>query len=179
MRDQNSFAGKYHKSGHEGPHTRGHGHGHHGYGSAISREDLAGKLEYCARGLALFAGRHHGQRKILRILREQSPISQKELQDILGIQSGSMSEIAAKLEGRGLIVRGRDQSDKRKITLSITPAGLEWLAQRDDREIEQRRRAFFLGLTQEERDTLESLLDKLANHWDQELEPELREHHQT
>lgn len=172
MRNQDDFAKKHHKNGHTGLH--GHGHGHHGHGYTGSREDLAGKLEYCARGLAQFVGRHHGQRKILRILRDQSPISQKELQDILGIQSGSMSEIAAKLEGRGLIVRGRDQTDKRKITLSITEAGQEWMARRDDGEIEQRRTEFFLGLTQEERDTLESLLDKLADNWDQKLEPELQ-----
>lgn len=175
MRNKDSFAEKHHKHEHAGPH--GHGHGHHGHGCADSREDLAGKLEYCARGLALFAGRHHGQRKILRILQNQSPVSQKQLQDMLGIQSGSMSEIAAKLEGRSLIVRGRDQTDKRKITLSITPAGLEWLSQRDDAEIEQRRTEFFLGLTQEERDTLESLLDKLADYWDQKLEPKLKENH--
>ena len=171
MRDRNSFAGKHHKNGHKGP------HGHHGHGSGGSREDLAGKLEYCARELAHFVGRHHGQRKILCLLREQSPINQKELQDMLGIQSGSMSEIAAKLEGRGLIGRDRDQMDKRKITLSITPAGLEWLAQRDDEEIEQRRTEFFQGLTQEERDTLESLLDKLADYWDQKLEPKRLENH--
>ena len=173
MRNQNNFVGKYHRNGHKGS----YGHSHHGYGYAGGREDLAGKLEYCARGLALFAGRHHGQRKILRILREQSPISQKELQDMLGIQSGSMSEIAAKLEGRGLIVRGRDETDKRKITLSITQKGLDWMAQRDDEEIEQRRTAFFSGLTQEERDTLESLLDKLADHWNQKLEQELQDSH--
>lgn len=176
MRNQDSFADK---NGHTGPHSHRHGHGHHGHGYAGGREDLAGKLEYCARGLAHFAGRHHGQRKILRILQDQSPISQKELQTMLGIQSGSMSEIAAKLEGRGLIVRDRDQTDKRKITLSITPAGQEWLTQRDDTEVRQRRTEFFLSLTQEERDTLESLLDKLASYWDQKLEPEPQENHQT
>lgn len=168
MRDQDNFEEKGYKNGRRGHH--GHGHGWAG-----SREDLAGKLEYCARGLAQFAGRHHGQRKILRILQEQSPISQKELQTMLGIQSGSMSEIAAKLESRGLIVRGRDLADKRKITLSITEAGQAWMAQRDDTEIQRRRTEFFSGLTQEERDTLETLLDKLASHWDQRLEQDQRQ----
>ena len=179
MKNQDNFPEKGHKNGHGGPHGHGHGHGHHEHGWDGSREDLAGKLEYCARGLAQYAGRHHGQRKILRILREQSPISQKDLQAMLGIQSGSMSEIAAKLESRGLIVRGRDQADKRKITLSITPAGQAWLDQRDDGEIQRRRGSFFSGLTQEERNALEALLDKLADHWDQELEPELRDRQQN
>ncbi|MCI9155411.1 MAG: MarR family transcriptional regulator [Lawsonibacter sp.] len=173
MRHQDDFSPNSHKNG------RGHGHGHHGHGWNGGREDLAEKLEYCARGLAQYAGRHHGQRKILRILREHSPINQKELQSILGIQSGSMSEIAAKLENRDLIVRGRDQADKRKITLSITEAGLAWMAQRDDAEIRQRRTDFFSGLTQQERDTLETLLDKLADRWEQKLEPELRDRQQN
>lgn len=174
MSHQDHFAGNNHKIEHGAAHRHGHSHGHnhHRHGWDESREDLAEKLEYCARGLAQYAGRHHGQRKILRILREQSPISQKELQNILGIQSGSMSEIAAKLESRGLIVRGRDQIDKRKITLSITEAGQAWMDQRDDTEIQQRRTAFFFGLTQEERDMLETLLDKLADCWEKKLEEE-------
>lgn len=175
MRNPDNFPEKGRKSRHAGLHS--YCHGHHGHGHGGSREDLAGKLEYCARGLAQFAGRHHGQRKILQILQEQGSISQKELQTMLGIQSGSMSEIAAKLEGRGLIVRGRDQVDKRKITLSITEAGQEWLTQRDDTELQRRRTEYFSGLTQEERDTLEALLDKLTDDWEQRLEPELRSRH--
>ena len=169
MRNQDNLTERKHRNSHIGR------HGHHGHGHIDSREDLAGKLEYCARGLAQFAGRHYGQRKILQILREQGPISQRELQTMLGIQAGSMSEIAAKLEGRELIVRGRDQADKRKITLSITEAGQEWLSQRDDAEIQRRRIEFFSVLTQEERDTLEALLDKLASDWEQR--PELRNRH--
>ena len=163
MRDHDNHAGRECGSGRR--------HCHHGCGHG--REDLAGKLEYCARALEQFAGRHRGQRKILRILREQSPISQKELQNILGIQSGSMSEIASKLEHRGMVVRNRDEADKRKITLSITEEGREWLARRDGAGmIWQRRAELFSALTEEERRTLEILLDKLAADWDRRLEPE-------
>ena len=93
MRDQDHFADK--KRGHTGA----HGHGHHSHGHGGGREDLAGKLEYCARALAQFAGRRHGQRKILRILRDQSPISQKELQTMLGIQSGARLPPSWRAEG--------------------------------------------------------------------------------
>ena len=118
-----------------------------------------------------------GKSTVCRLFAERGvPVydSDSEAKRLIREETLNMSEIAAKLEGRGLIVRGRDQTDKRKITLSITEAGQEWMARRDDGEIEQRRTEFFLGLTQEERDTLESLLDKLADNWDQKLEPELQ-----
>lgn len=168
MRDHDNHAGRECGSERRGDCRHGCRCGH-------GREDLAGKLEYCGRVLGQFAGRHRAQRKILRILREQGPISQKELQEILGIQSGSMSEIAAKLESRGLIARGRDQADKRKITLSITEKGLEWVVQRDGEGIRQRRAELFSALTEEERGTLEALLDKLAADWIQRMELEQRD----
>lgn len=169
MKDQGTFAGRERETGHTGGHSCGHhgcGHGH---------DDLAGKLEHCGRVLGQFAGRCRGQRRILQILLDQGPTSQKDLQDALGIQSGSMSEIAAKLENRGLIVRDRDPADKRKITLSITGEGREWVAQRDGAGIRQRRAALFSALTEEERGTLEALLDKLSADWDRRLEPEQRD----
>ena len=69
-------------------------------------DDLAGQLEQCGKFLMYCLGKRRGQEKILRILWEQGEISQRELQELLGIQPGSMSEIAAKLESKGLIVRG-------------------------------------------------------------------------
>lgn len=158
MRNQDGFAGKDCGNGHMGGH-----------------DGLAGKLEYCGRVLGQLVGRCRGQHRILRILLEQGPTSQKDLQDALGIQSGSMSEIAAKLENRGLIVRGRDQLDKRKITLSITEEGRDWVARRDGAGIRQRQAALFSALTEEERDILEALLDKLSADWDRRLEPEQRD----
>lgn len=164
MKEQDGFAGKERGSGHMDGHGCCHGH-----------DDLAGKLEYCGRVLGQFAGQRRGQWRILRILLEQGPTSQKELQDALGIRSGSMSEIAAKLENRGLILRDRDPSDKRKVTLSITGKGREWAAQRDCAGIRQRRAALFSALTEEEQGTLEALLDKLSADWDRRLELEQRD----
>ena len=160
MRAQDAFSGR------EQGRTDGCGHGH---------DDLAGKLEHCGRVLGQLAGRCRGQRRILRILQEQGPTSQKDLQDALGIQSGSMSEIAAKLENRGLIVRDRDMADKRKITLSITGEGKEWMVRRDAAGVRQRRAALFSALTEEERAALETMLDKLSADWEQRLEPERRD----
>ncbi|MBD5150000.1 MAG: MarR family transcriptional regulator [Oscillibacter sp.] len=142
--------------------------GHHGNGW----EDLAESLEHTGRLLSHCLGKRRGQGRILRILCQQEQMSQKELQDILHIQPGSMSEIAAKLENRGLIVRGRDDADKRKILLSITDEGRTWVSQRDDAAIRQQRAELFSSLSQEEQDTLRTLLERLSADWKQRLESE-------
>lgn len=149
-------------------HEHGHGHGHHGH----NWEDLAESLEQAGRLLSHCLGKRRGQGRILRILCQQEQISQKELQEILHIQPGSMSEIAAKLESKGMIIRGRDDTDKRKILLSITDEGRTWVNQRDDDAVRQQRAELFSDLSQEEKDTLRTLLDRLSADWKQRLESE-------
>lgn len=152
-------------------HCHEHGHGHHGH-HGNNWEDLAESLEHTGRLLSHCLGKRRGQGRILRILCEREQMSQKELQEILHIQAGSMSEIAAKLESKGLIVRDRDDTDKRKILLSITDEGRIWVNQRDAAAIRQQRAELFSSLSQEEQDTLRTLLEKLSADWKQRLENE-------
>ena len=82
----------------------------------------------------------------------------------LDIQPGSMSEIAAKLEHKGLLCREKDPADKRKILLTLTDAG------RADVEAFQMSRKMqhtkdFDALTQEEQQQLSQLLEKLLDSW--------------
>ncbi|ANU48021.1 MarR family transcriptional regulator [Enterocloster clostridioformis] len=139
-----------------------HEHKHHHHGG---RDDLAGSLERCSRLFSQSLGNRRGQGRILRILCEQDRMSQKELQEQLHIQPGSMSEIAAKLENKGLIVRVRNETDKRKILLSATDAGREWVARHDEAAVRQQRAELFSALTPEEQDALRVLLDKLSASW--------------
>ena len=46
-----------------------------------------------------------GQRRVLTILQERGSMQQRELQEYLGIQPGSMSELIGKLEQKGLLKR--------------------------------------------------------------------------
>lgn len=136
------------------------------YGSgAVCPDDLAGAVERCGRILIYGLGRWRGQARILHLLQERDGTSQKELQEQLGIQPGSMSEIAAKLEGKGLILRQRDEADRRKILLSITARGREWFSRQDEAHIRQRRAELFSALTEAEQSSLRELLDKLAADW--------------
>ena len=151
---------------------RGEVHGHRGHCHEPHMDwgDLAGKFEQCGRLLSHCLGKRRGQGRILRTLCQRGEMPQKELQDLLGIQAGSMSEIAAKLEDKGLMVRVRSEEDRRKVFLSITEQGRAWAAQGDEEHIRLRRAELFSALTDEERGTLESLLEKLSADWSQRLE---------
>lgn len=133
-------------------------------------DDLAGRLERCGKFLMYCLGKRRGQEKILRILWEHGKISQKELQELLGIQPGSMSEIAAKLESKGLVARGRAEADRRKILLSLTEEGRAWLARQDEEHVRKRRAELFSALAPEEQRTLGVLLEKLCVDWEERLE---------
>lgn len=133
-------------------------------------DDLAGRMERCGKFLLYCLGKRRGQEKILRILWEHGEISQRELQELLGIQPGSMSEIAAKLEAKGLIARGRAEADRRKILLSLTEAGRTWLARQDEDHVRKRRAELFSALTPEEQRALGALLEKLCVDWEERFE---------
>lgn len=89
----------------------------------VEKYELLGLIERCGHFLYHRRGGKRGQGRILKILLTEGEMTQKKLQERLGIQSGSMSEIVLKLEGNGLVYRTRDESDKRKIKLKITEAG--------------------------------------------------------
>ncbi len=70
------------------------------------------------------AGAMRGQGRALAILAGRGEMSQRELQDMLRIAPGSMSELLAKLERKGMLTRARGD-DRRSNLLKITEAGRE------------------------------------------------------
>ena len=95
------------------------------------------------------------QHRVLKLLGETSSISQQSLQEILAIRPGSLSELLKKLEDKGLILRTPDDNDRRKNTLSLTDAG------RDTLKATEEQRDPFNMLTEEEQETLKTLLKKI------------------
>ena len=79
------------------------------------------------------------------------------MQDILKIQAGSLSELAAKLEEKGLILRRRSEEDQRRLVLHITPRGEEWIRESAEAKDEH----IFSALDEEERRQLRRLLEKI------------------
>lgn len=96
------------------------------------------------------------------MLAKQGQLNQKELQETLGIQPGSISELISKLESKGLVRREKDVQDKRKAILVITEAGK---AAADALTVDADEASLYAALTEEEQATLKDLLKKLADSW--------------
>lgn len=107
------------------------------------------------------------QKRILMLLKENEDITQKELTERLGIQSGSASEVIGKLETAGLIVRTPNSGDLRTMNVSLTEAGK---TEADDAygKREERHRMMFACLSEEEKESLLGLLEKINFSWKQQ-----------
>ena len=84
---------------------------------------LAIRLKACGRFLYYQVGGKAGQQRILMRLNTHGKTTQKELQDVLEISSGALSEILQKMEDGGLILRTKSAEDKRQVDLSLTERG--------------------------------------------------------
>ncbi len=103
-------------------------------------------------------------RERLLVVMAENPdgIRQKDLMEKLHIGQSSTSELINKLEDDGYIERRVDESDKRATLLFLTEKGQARAA-----EVADERAAMFEGvfskLTDEEKQTLSDLLDKLLD----------------
>lgn len=105
------------------------------------------------------------QKRILIILHESGTLTQRELTERMGIRPGSASEILSKLESAGLIVRSANETDRRNVDVRLTDEGarqaLDAVGQR-----QRRHQEMFSCLSEEEQQTLLSLLEKVHKDWE-------------
>lgn len=73
---------------------------------------------------------------LLRVLAEGTVINQARLATLLHIQPQTAGKTLDRLEVRGLVLRGRDQDDRRTILVGLTAAGQSILATLDAEEKE-------------------------------------------
>lgn len=98
---------------------------------------------------------------VMRTLYGKDPMPPSRLADAMGMTRGAISKLAERLIVKTLIVREANADDGRAQTLGLTERGtalvpeLAALADRNDAE-------FFDCLTGDERETLERLLNRLA-----------------
>lgn len=126
------------------------------------KDELLSVIEQCGHRLHHRKGGRHGQKRILKILDADSPMTQKDLQKILQIQAGSMSEIIAKLENNGLVKKNRDEHDKRKVVLVITEKGHSKIMEELESEAISNRHLFD-SFSDEECEELLRLMSKLLS----------------
>ena len=138
-------------------------------------KELLKTMEMCGHFLYHRRGGKRGQARILKLLIENGEMSQRSIQDILDIKSGSLSELVRKMEAENLISREKDEADRRNISIKITPKGIE-RAEENSQILKKQEQVMFNSLNDEEQEQLYTLLKKLIDDWNaefakKELEP--------
>lgn len=123
----------------------------------INLRDLGSIMHFLYEGKA-------SQKRILIILNEAGRITQRDLTERLGIQPGSASEVLSKLENAGWILRTQNEADRRTTDISLTDAGRK-LAEEASAQRRKRHEEMFSCLSEEERQELLSLLEKIRADW--------------
>jgi DNA-binding MarR family transcriptional regulator len=98
--------------------------------------------------------------RALRTIGHHGPTRLGVVAEHLRIAPRSATDVVDRLESRGLVERAADPSDRRAMTVSLTPRGAEVLA-RTDALRREGAAEFFGALTPAQRHTLSSLLAKL------------------
>lgn len=129
------------------------------------RESVIGLLRICGHILYHQRAGGRGQERIFSILMENPRISQKRVQDMMEIQSGSISELVNKMEKKGFLRRERDEDDKRKINLILTQKGKDSYKESGIKEIETSE--MLRVLSKSEQDELKIILKKLVEDWEE------------
>lgn len=131
-------------------------------GDVMELIDMAGRMAHrLPQG-----GPARGQALILSILAGRDTLSQRELQQMLGIQPGSLSELLSKLEVKGYLTREKAE-DRRGNLLRITDAGRAAIPEVDaDDEGDP-----LSPLTDAQQDQLAGLLRTLLTAWVDRLDP--------
>lgn len=104
------------------------------------------------------------QKRILLLLNKKGSMTQRELTERIGIQPGSASEVIAKLESAGLIVRKVHPDDRRTADIELSEAGIR-LANEALEERNKRHTDMFSTLSEAEKETLVLLCEKLNKDW--------------
>ena len=147
------------RHGHRGPHGRPPMPDGEALRQRVAAADLGELLGLAGRLMPRgHGGPARGQALILSILAGREALSQRELQQMLGVRPGSMSEIVTKLERKGYLSREKGD-DRRGNLLRITDEGREAMPSEENDDTP------FDVFTEDQRTQLADLLRILINHW--------------
>ena len=108
------------------------------------------------------------QKRILMILLENGTMTQSALTEQLSIQPGSASEVLGKLETAELILRTPSETDRRTADICLTASGKS-AAEAAYAQRQVRHQQMFSCLSNEEKETLLQLLEKVNADWKQKF----------
>lgn len=100
---------------------------------------------------------------VLMVLRVEEPASPKFIGDILHISKQQMTSITEKLYQNGFITRATDPDDRRRLLISLTPAGMQVLENQND-FVRQRFLKSLKGLAEEEQAELARSITTLSHY---------------
>lgn len=127
-------------------------------------EEIVKKMIICSRYLRHYRHKNLAQDRVIELLGyHESKMSQKEIQNKLGIRAGSVSELISKLENRGLVVREKSEEDKRAFNIVLTEEGQKEF--RDIKGSNDEYKDLFASLSEEECVLLNDILGKLGDEW--------------
>ncbi len=89
----------------------------------MNDHELHAALHILARNMHAMSDSRAGQGRLLGILLENDGITQRELQDLVFVRSGSLSEVLGKLEAAGLVERRASAEDRRMMRVFLTELG--------------------------------------------------------
>ena len=103
------------------------------------------------------------QGKILYCLWQGEKMTATELSKKSGLAKTTLSAMLARMDAQGLIAIEESPTDKRSVTISLTPAAETLRAEYDNvtREIEN---IYYKGFTEEEVEQFESYLNRILNN---------------
>ena len=106
-----------------------------------------------------------GQGRLLVLLSQYGALTQRELIELTGRRSATLSEQLDGMERTGLIVRRKNEQDKRNVDVELTEQGKKAAI-----EAMQNRQAYadelFAAMPQRKKQQLAGLLDSLLHTWD-------------
>ena len=136
-----------------------HGHGPHGMGPHHGRPE--GKV-HCPKGPEMRHGHGMNEGRLIQALSDKESMTTQELMEVLDLRPSSMSELLAKLEDRGLIVRSQSEDDKRVNIVSLTDKARN-IRERISEERAARMAVFTACFTEDEAKEFCGLCNKLSD----------------
>lgn len=122
------------------------------------------QLRECGHFLHYRMGGNAGKTRILIALSEHEELLQRELQSILDVQSGSLSEMIIKMETDGFIEKIKSEKDGRNFVLRLTEKG-NALAENTKNEYEKRINKLMSCFSENQLGELNDMLDTMIVHW--------------